>query len=73
MSIENKEYKFKFKYTTTDHFEDEHGHGDVDSKVVSRGNTAEEATIEHKELIEEGERFLEKEAKGPYRDRHELK
>lgn len=43
MSTENKEYKFKFEYTTTDHFEDEHGHGEVDTKFVTCGSTAEEA------------------------------
>jgi hypothetical protein len=73
MSTENKEYKFKFEYTTTDHFEDEHGHGDVDTTFVTCGSTAEEAIKGHKELMEEWEKFLEKEAKGPYRDRRKLK
>ena len=73
MSTENKEYKFKFEYTTTHHLEGEHGHGDVDTTFVTCGSTAEEAIKWHKELMEEWEKFLEKEAKGPYRDRRKLK
>jgi len=49
------------------------GIGDVDTKFVTCGSTAEEAIKGHKELMEEWEKFLEKEAKGPYRDRRKLK
>ena len=40
---------------------------------LSPGSTPEEAIKGHKELMEEWEKFLEKEAKGPYRDRRKLK
>ena len=45
----------------------------VVTKFVTCGSTAEEAIKGHKELMEEWEKFLEKEAKGPYHDRRKLK
>ena len=40
---------------------------------VTCGSTAEEAGEGHKQLMEEWEKSLEKEAEGPYRDRRKLK
>jgi hypothetical protein len=73
MLAENKGYKFKFEYTQVEQFVDEHGPQTSNFRFVTYGDTAEEAIEGHKKLVDVWDKFMEKEQRGPYRNREDLK
>jgi len=74
---ENKGYKFRFEFMQTEHYEDNLGQGTKKGtnnyRVITYGDTAKEAIEAHESLFDEWDKFLERKAKGPYRDKQELK